>query len=86
MFALVDPFPVALVGYGTVAFDQIEGPLREAIGTTNMGPTGDDIEITCYPDEKPLITEGCTMTALLELDKLNARSAPQMQEAAGHAV
>jgi predicted NBD/HSP70 family sugar kinase len=86
MFALVDPFPVALVGYGTIAFEFIEKPLRDAIGMTNLDIAGDDIEISCFPDEKPLIMEGCTMTALLKLDQECARSTPQLQEAGNREV
>ena len=86
MFALVDPFPVALVGSGTRAFDFIEGPLRRAIGDINPYVSGSEIEISCFPNEKPLIMEGCTMTALLELDEEIARSTAPLQKVFTDAV
>ncbi|MCP4316990.1 MAG: ROK family transcriptional regulator [Hyphomicrobiales bacterium] len=74
MYALVDSFPVAFVGNGTKAFEFIETTLREAIAATRLDVLGEAIEIHCFPDENPLIVEGCTVTALLELDELFAQA------------
>ena len=86
MYALVDSFPVAFVGNGTEAFQFIEGPLREAIGATRLDVVAEEIEIHCFPDEKPLIVEGCTVTALLELDELFARATERVIEVEDNAV
>jgi predicted NBD/HSP70 family sugar kinase len=80
MYALFDSFPVAFVGNGTEAFDFIEKPLRDAIGATKLDVLGEAIEIHCFPDENPLIVEGCTVTALQELDDLFARATQQAME------
>lgn len=74
MFALVDPIPIAFVGKGTKAFEFIEPSLREALAETKLDIGARDADITCYPDERPLIDEGCTITALLETDELLARA------------
>lgn len=75
MYALMDSFPVAFVGHGTRAFEFIEEPLRQAISSTKLDVIGNEIEIHCFPDEKPLILEGCTVTALLEVDEMFAHAA-----------
>ena len=80
MFALVDSFPVAFVGNGTRAFAFIEPTLREAIASTKLDVLGEAIQIHCFPDENPLIQEGCTVTALQELDERFARAAEQAKE------
>ena len=74
MYALVDSFPVAFVGNGTASFEFIETPLREAIAATKLDVLGEAIEIHCFPDENPLIVEGCRVTALQELDELFAQA------------
>lgn len=68
MFALVDPFPVALVGHGTAAFNLMEEPIRKALHTTIAGKDAADIAIFCYPDERPLVRQGSAISALLVLD------------------
>jgi len=68
LFSLIDPVPVALVGPGAGVFDLIEGELRDMIsGTSGWGATR-NLNINCYPDEHPLILQGCMMTSLLHLD------------------
>ncbi|MEX3009829.1 ROK family protein [Hoeflea sp. TYP-13] len=86
MYALVDSFPVAFVGNGTEAFEFIEKPLREAIAATKLDVLGEAIEIHCFPDENPLIVEGCTITALLELDELFAQATEQATKAEDNVV
>jgi predicted NBD/HSP70 family sugar kinase len=81
LYALVDPFPVALIGGGTAAFDLIEQPLRDALGGTMGGGDARDITIDCYPDERPLVLEGCAVKALLQLDGDFAATAIETQDA-----
>ena len=83
LYALVDPFPVAFIGGGTVAFDLIEQPLREALGSTTGGGDARDIAIDCYPDEIPLIREGCAVQALIQIDEDNAAARTEHQGVAG---
>ncbi|MEK1886583.1 MAG: ROK family transcriptional regulator [Phyllobacterium sp.] len=68
LFSLIDPVPVALVGPGAGVFDLMEEELREVVsGPSGWGAT-QDLSIRCYPDEHPLIVQGCLMTSLLHLD------------------
>ncbi|MGH6763627.1 MAG: ROK family transcriptional regulator [Phyllobacterium sp.] len=68
LFTLLDPVPVALVGPGADVFDLMEGDIRSALsGATGLaGVPG--LNIRCYPDEFPLVMQGCIMTSLLYLD------------------
>ncbi len=68
LFSLIDPVPVALVGPGAGVFDLMEDELRGIVsGTSGWGATR-ELNIRCYPDEHPLILQGCMMTSLLHLD------------------
>ena len=86
MFALVDPLPVAFVGKSTKAFEFIEPSLRSALADTKFANGAEDVEIHCFPEERPLIEEGCTVTALLEVDTLLANAAPKVSEALNDAL
>ncbi len=86
MFALVDPIPVAFVGKGTKAFEFIEPALREALGEMKLDTGARDADIRCYPDERPLIDEGCTITALQEVDEFMARAVPKSNAVVSDAV
>ncbi|MBO6717364.1 MAG: ROK family protein [Rhizobiaceae bacterium] len=68
VFALFDPAPVAIVGPGAHAFDILEGPIREAIAQTSGGAHSGAISFEAEPNEMPLITQGCAMTALTRID------------------
>jgi predicted NBD/HSP70 family sugar kinase/DNA-binding MarR family transcriptional regulator len=68
LFSLIDPVPVALVGSGAGVFDLIEQDLREVVYGTSGWGAAEDLKIRCYPDEHPLILQGCMMTSLLHLD------------------
>jgi predicted NBD/HSP70 family sugar kinase len=68
LFALFDPFPVHFAGSGVLAFDLMEGPIREAIGDSSFGVPHRDLVFRCYPDEFPLVRNGCAMGALVRLD------------------
>lgn len=85
MFALVDPIPIAFVGKGTKAFEFIEPALREALAEMKLDIGAQDADIRCYPDERPLIDEGCTITALLEVDELLSHATTADQTVMSHA-
>lgn len=69
LFALLDPAPVAMVGHGSLAFDLLEGPIREAIAKTAGGQHSKAISFATEPNEIPLIKEGCAKRALVFLDE-----------------
>lgn len=77
LFALFDPFPVALVGSGALAWDLLEPGLRLAIGTGQTeGPQ--ELSVHCYENEFPLIRDGALMTALMRIDSdLSGLGAPE---------
>jgi predicted NBD/HSP70 family sugar kinase len=68
LFSLIDPVPVALVGPGAGVFDLIEGELRDVVSGTSGWGAAQNLNIRCYPEEHPLILQGCMMTSLLHLD------------------
>ena len=69
LYALVDPFPVVLVGAGALFFEQMEAPIRERLSTAPGDVEPQRIEIDCYPEESPLVQEGCAISALLVQDE-----------------
>lgn len=69
LFALVDPFPVAMVGSGTAGFDMMEPAIRDAMEHTMAGRMANGIAIEHHEDERPLMREGCAMSALFVLDE-----------------
>ena len=74
LYALVDPFPVVLIGQGTIAFDLMQPALRAALAATMAGRRAPDITIDCIADAQPLMHEGCAINALLVLDSELARA------------
>ena len=69
LYALIDPFPVAFVGSGTKARLLMDDAIIKSIGNTQLGQLSIDTSIRYYPDETPLITTGCTITALMNVDE-----------------
>lgn len=69
LFALLDPFPIAFVGTGSKAKDLLENSIRAAIGEMPMSFQPDQISMRFYEDKNPLISDGCAVTALIEVDK-----------------
>jgi predicted NBD/HSP70 family sugar kinase len=69
LFALIDPVPVALVGSGAAAYDLMEASIKEAIASTMAGAEHGIPEIRCYPEEHPLIRDGCLICALKDIDR-----------------
>ncbi|MDD9908343.1 MAG: ROK family transcriptional regulator [Ahrensia sp.] len=68
LFALVDEFPVALVGRGMIFLDLMKPSIRKAIssatGSQHYGP----LELSSYEDTSALVLEGCAIAALMEND------------------
>ncbi|NQW00270.1 MAG: ROK family transcriptional regulator [Rhodospirillales bacterium] len=69
IYALVDPFPIIMVGSGVVAFDLMEGSIRRALRANVAGKQVENIPIDCFTDEYPLVREGCMISALLAHDE-----------------
>lgn len=70
IFALVDPFPIVLVGNGAKAFAFMEVPIRNALAASSSDEEAQSILIDCIDDEEPLVREGCAIQALLAQDML----------------
>ena len=68
LFAIVDAFPIVLIGRGTSLFKYMEPTLRAALETAPGENHNRTLEITCYPDERPLVREGCAIRGLLAFD------------------
>ncbi|MEE9315019.1 MAG: ROK family transcriptional regulator [Rhizobiaceae bacterium] len=68
LFALVDAFPIVLVGPGASLFDLMETSLRAALETSPGLNQLHSLEIDCYPDEISLVRQGCTISALMLQD------------------
>ena len=68
LFALVDQFPIVLVGRGTANFDLMEASLRASLSTAPGTQNHQPIEIACYLEEEPLVLEGSVINALLAHD------------------
>jgi predicted NBD/HSP70 family sugar kinase len=69
LFALIDPAPVAFVGYGASAFDLIEAAMLDSIARTAGGEHSKALSFDTEPNELPLIREGCAMRALTFVDE-----------------
>jgi predicted NBD/HSP70 family sugar kinase/predicted transcriptional regulator len=69
LYALFDSFPVAFVGAGAGAHDLLEAAIIKAIGLSQPPFQPDNMPIRYYPDDRPLVQKGCTITALMEIDR-----------------
>ena len=69
LFAIVDTFPIVLVGRGATLFELMEPAIRQALETAPGDGQLTDVEIECFADERPLVREGCSIRALMALDK-----------------
>ncbi|MEP1206473.1 MAG: ROK family transcriptional regulator [Rhizobiaceae bacterium] len=69
LFAIVDQFPIVLVGRGATLIEFMEPAIREALETAPGDSHLRDVEIDCFADERPLVREGCAVRALMALDK-----------------
>jgi predicted NBD/HSP70 family sugar kinase len=68
LFSLMDPFPIAFVGSGTLAFELMEPAIRQAMGTGAAGVARWQVPMHCYQDEFPLIRKGALLSALTHID------------------
>ena len=66
--ALMDTFPIALVGNGVVLFEFMERSLRDAMKNTSSAMSGESIQIECFEDDRRLVLDGCVITALRQQD------------------
>ncbi len=69
LFALLDPFPVAFVGSGAIAFDLMEPMIRRSLGLRNIGLSHSDAELYSRIDDLHLTQMGALVTALADCDK-----------------
>lgn len=69
LFALLDPFPVAFVGSGAIAFDLMEPMIRRSLGLRNIGLSHSDTELYSRTDDLYLTQKGALVTALADCDK-----------------
>ncbi len=84
IFALVDPFPVALIGSGTVTRDLLEPAIRAAIAQSiavkgagqPVGGRLGRIRIDYFADGYPLVQKGSMLRALLAADDELANAGP----------
>jgi len=72
LFALVDPFPVVLVGNGAVAFDLMEPHIRNVLKGAMIARHPENIDIDYIVDERSLVCEGSAITALMMHDDIIA--------------
>ena len=79
LYALIDPFPVAFVGSGTRAHIFMDDAITKSIGNSQLGQLPIDTSIRFYPDETPMITDGCAITALMAVDE-NIRTSKLMKK------
>jgi predicted NBD/HSP70 family sugar kinase len=71
IYALVDPFRIAFVGHGAAAFSLMEPALRQTLENSNARAAR-DVPIDLFPDEMPLVREGCCIDALSDIDARQA--------------
>ena len=69
LFALVDSFPVVLVGSGTIFFEQMEKSIRQSIDNSPTFNNEQPIEFDCFQEVGQLVLEGGMLTALQHHDQ-----------------
>lgn len=74
MFALVDPFPVALVGKGAMLLEFMRPKMLEMIGRRTLVSEFDEPLVVSHRDDIRIILQGCALAALGEVDALIAHS------------
>lgn len=68
LFALVDSFPVVLVGGGTIFFEQMEKSLRDSLKNSSTFNDKRPIQFDCYQDVVELVLEGGLINVLQRQD------------------
>jgi predicted NBD/HSP70 family sugar kinase len=74
MFALIDPFPIALVGKGTALLEFMRPRMLEMIVRRTLIAVYDEPQIVSHSDDIGIILQGCAWAALEEVDAQIARS------------
>ncbi len=69
LFALIDQFPVAFIGAGANISDLLEKPIMRQINRLRQPDQTGSISMRYYPEECPLIRDGCAVTALMAVDE-----------------
>ncbi|MBX2839742.1 MAG: ROK family transcriptional regulator [Gammaproteobacteria bacterium] len=70
LFALMDRFPIVLVGSGTIFFQYMEKAMLRAIRNAPTISDSDEIDIDCFSKEAPLVLDGCVIRALKGCDDM----------------
>ena len=81
LYALVDAFPVVLVGRGASLIDYMRPSILAALETAPGRMQHQKLELESHVDEKPLVREGCAISALILQDELLARRRPSREAA-----
>ncbi len=68
LFAIIDAFPVVFVGPGATFLKHMEPTIRAALATAPGANKGQYLDFKSFPNEGPLVQEGCAITALLSHD------------------
>ena len=74
LFALIDPFPVAIVGVGAHVSGYMKPVIKKSIRGSSMHTDTQDVPMIFYHDQNPFMREGCALTALSAVD-INISSA-----------
>jgi len=69
LFALIDPAPVAFIGWGANHFDLIAPAMERALAETAGGQHSTALTYETIPEEIPMIEKGCAMLALTWIDR-----------------
>ncbi|MCO5064773.1 MAG: ROK family protein [Rhizobiaceae bacterium] len=69
LFALIDPAPVAFIGWGARHFDLLEPSMKQALAQTAGGQHNTAPTYETIAQEVPIIEKGCAMLALTWIDR-----------------
>lgn len=69
LFAIVDAVPVVFVGPGAMFLGYMEPTIRSALANAPGANKGEFLNFKSFPNEGPLVREGCAITALLIHDE-----------------
>lgn len=69
LFSLIDPAPVAFIGWGARHIDLIAPAMESALAATAGGQHGAGLVFEAIPEEIPVIEKGCAMLALTWIDR-----------------
>ncbi|MBX2824275.1 MAG: ROK family transcriptional regulator [Gammaproteobacteria bacterium] len=69
MFALVDQFPIVIVGRGAALFELMESSLRKSLSSAPRHSEQSPVDIDCFVQVSPLVQEGAAIVALQAQDE-----------------